>query len=158
VNAALRARLRRLEERAHRLGVLLGAGHQVQENLGAGAREPPGRQDRLAPLPGPDPLGDPVDEQIGDVVFAEIAGGEVLVVRPQPSTQLGDCRPGQEEPARLVLEGVLDVAYRKPACQHLDHPRFAPCYAASSASLWPFRCPRSSEPNGSAVPATCGAE
>ena len=109
-----------LEERAHRLGVLLGAGHQMQENPGAGAREAPGRQHGLAPLPGPKPLRDPVDEQINDVVFAQIAGDEVLVVRPQPLAQLGYRRPGQQQPPRPVLEGVLDVAYRKPTRQHLD--------------------------------------
>ena len=39
-----------LEEGGDRLGVLLGAGHQVQQHLGAGGGEAPGRQHRLAPL------------------------------------------------------------------------------------------------------------
>ena len=40
-----------LEERGDRLGVLLRAGHQVEEHLAAVEGEPPGGQDRLAPLP-----------------------------------------------------------------------------------------------------------
>ena len=71
-----------LEEGAHRLGVLLGARHQVQEHPGAGGGETPGRHHRLAALAGADALGDAVDEQIGDVVLAQVAGGELLVVGP----------------------------------------------------------------------------
>ncbi len=89
-----------LEERAHRLGILLGAGHQVQQDLGPARREAPGGEDRLAPLPRPDALGDAVDEQIDDVVLTEIARGEVPIVGPQPLAHLRDRRPGEQKPSR----------------------------------------------------------
>ncbi len=62
----------------------------------------------------------PVDEEVDDVVLREVAGGELLVVPPQPFAELGDRRPRQQQPAALVLEGVFDVPDRKPARQHLD--------------------------------------
>ena len=71
-----------LEEGTHRFGVLLGARHQMQQHLGAGCREAPGCQHRLALLSGADALGNAVNEQIGDVVLAQIPGRELLVVRP----------------------------------------------------------------------------
>jgi hypothetical protein len=61
-------------------------------NLSAGRGKAPGGEDRLALLARPDALGDAVDEQIGDVVFREIAAGELLVVRPQPFADLGHRR------------------------------------------------------------------
>jgi hypothetical protein len=64
----------------------------MQENLGTAGGEAPGGQDRLALLPGPDPLGDPVHEEVGDVVVREIAAGELLVVRPQPFAELRNGR------------------------------------------------------------------
>jgi hypothetical protein len=59
----------------------------MQEHPGAGGGVAPGRQHRLAPLAGTDALGDAVDEQIGDVVLAQVAGGELLVVGPEPLAQ-----------------------------------------------------------------------
>jgi hypothetical protein len=41
---------------------------------------------------GPEPLGDAVDEEVDDVVLAQITGGEFLVIGPQPFTQLRDRR------------------------------------------------------------------
>ena len=71
-----------LKEGAHRLGILLGGGHQMQQDLGATRREAPGGQYRLTLLTGADALGNAVDEQIGDVVFAQVPGRELPVVRP----------------------------------------------------------------------------
>jgi hypothetical protein len=109
-----------LEERRDRLGVLLRAGHQVEQHLTTVEGEAPGGQHRLAPLPGADPLGDAVDEQIGDVVLGEIARLEGLVVLPELLADLGDRRLRQQQPPGLVLEGVLDVAHRQAPRQHLD--------------------------------------
>ena len=108
-----------LEERRDRLGVLLRAGHQVEEHLAAVEGEAPGGQDRLAPLTGADPLGDPVDEQIRDVVLGEIAALEGLIVLPELLADLGDRGPREQQPAGLVLEGIFDVAHRQAARQHL---------------------------------------
>src|SRR6516165_8567054 len=71
-----------LKEGAYRLGVLLGAGHQVEQDLLALGREAPGRQHRLALAPRPDALGDAVDEEVDDVILAQVPGRELLVVRP----------------------------------------------------------------------------
>ncbi len=108
-----------LKEGRDRLPVLLRARHQVQQHLAPLGGEAPGGQDRLPALPGTQPLGDAVDEEIGDVVLAEIPLDEVLVVRPQPLAQLRDRRARQQQAAPLVPEGLLDVAHRKPARQKL---------------------------------------
>jgi hypothetical protein len=89
----------------------------VQEHPGAGRGEAPGRHHRLAPLAGTDALGDAVDEQIGDVVLAQVAGGELLVVGPEPLPELRDRCARQEQPPGLVAKGVLDVAHRQAAGQ-----------------------------------------
>jgi hypothetical protein len=54
----------------------------MQKHFGARCRKTPGGQHRLALLPGADAFGDAVDEQIGDLIFAKIARGELLVVCP----------------------------------------------------------------------------
>jgi hypothetical protein len=64
-----------------------------RSHLAAVEGEAPGGQDRLAPLPGADPLGDPVNEQIRDVVLGEIAALEGLIVFPELLTDLGDLGP-----------------------------------------------------------------
>jgi hypothetical protein len=64
-----------------------------RSHLAAVEGEAPGGQDRLAPLPGADPLGDPVNEQIRDVVLGEIAALEGLIVFPELLTDLGDRGP-----------------------------------------------------------------
>ena len=87
----------------------------MQQHLVAFGREAPGRQNRLAPLPRPDPLGNPVHEEVGDVVLRQVAARELLVIGPQPLAQLRDRRPGEQKSARLVLEGSDDVAHREPA-------------------------------------------
>jgi hypothetical protein len=91
----------------------------VEEHLAAVDGEAPGGQHRLAPLPGPDPLGDAVDEQVGDVILGEIAALEGLIVLPELLADLGDRGLRQQQPPGLVLEGVLDVAHREPPRQHL---------------------------------------
>jgi len=114
------AQLHVLEEGRHRLGVLLRARHQMQELLATLAREGPSRQYRLAFLPGLQPLGDAVDEQIGDLVFRQVTAGESLIVGPQPLAEFRDRRARQQQTTTLILEGVLDVAHRQPARQHLE--------------------------------------
>src|SRR5512132_377510 len=89
-----------LEERRDRLGVLLGAGHQMRQNLGAAGGMPPGRPHRLAPLPRTQPFGDPVDEQVGDVVFGEIPARKLLVVRPQARADLRELPRARSSPGR----------------------------------------------------------
>lgn len=70
-------------------------------------------------LPGADALGDPIDEQIGDVILGEIASLERLVVLPELLADLRNRRPRQQQPAGLVLERVLDVTHRQTSCQPL---------------------------------------
>ena len=50
----------------------------------------------------------------------QIAAGEVPVVRPQPLADFRHRRARQQQPTLPVLEGILDAAHRKTACQHLD--------------------------------------
>ena len=50
----------------------------------------------------------------------QITAGEVPVVRPQPLTDFRHRRARQQQPTLPVLEGILDAAHRKTACQHLD--------------------------------------
>src|SRR5512132_905355 len=83
-------------------------------------RYAPCRQHRLAPLPRTQPFGDPVDEQVGDVVFGEIPARKLLVVRPQARADLRDRGARQQESSALVAERVLDVAHRKAAGEELD--------------------------------------
>ena len=109
-----------LEEGRDRLGVLLRAGHQVEEHLAAVAGKAPGGQHRLAFLARPDPLGDPVDEQIRDVILGEIAALEGLVILPELLADLGYRGLREQQPPGFVLEGVLDITNRQAACQHLD--------------------------------------
>ena len=107
------------KERAHRLGVLLGAGHQVQQDLGAGHSEAPGSQHRLALLPRPDALGNAVHEQVGDLVFAQVSDRELLIVGPQPLADLRLRSARQQQPPTLVPERLLDVAHAQAARQKL---------------------------------------
>src|SRR5512147_87043 len=95
----------------------------MEKDLAAVERETPGGHHRLAPLPRADPLSDPVDEQISDAVFAEIARLEGLVVLPQLLAHLRHRRLRKQKPARLVLESVLDVAHRQAPSQHLHRQR-----------------------------------
>jgi hypothetical protein len=53
------ARTHVLEERPHRLRVLLRAGHQVEQNLAAIFTNPPGGDNRFTRLAGAQPLGNP---------------------------------------------------------------------------------------------------
>ena len=72
----------------HRFGVLLRSRHQVQQHPAARHRVAPGRHHRLTALAGTDALGDAVDEQVDDLVLAQVAGGEVLVVGPELLAEL----------------------------------------------------------------------
>ena len=91
----------------------------MQENLLALEREAPGRQHRLSPLPGPQPLGDAVDEEVGDLELAKVALGEAEVVRPEPLPHLRDRRARQQQAPTFFPEGIFDVAHRETARQHL---------------------------------------
>ena len=113
-----------LKEGRHGLAVFFGTGHQMQEDLAAIQGEAPGRQHRLPLLAGTQSLGDAVDEQIGDLVFAEIPALEDLIVLPELLAHLGHRRLGQQEAAALVPKGILDIAHRQTACQHLDRQAF----------------------------------
>jgi hypothetical protein len=109
-----------LKERPHRLDVLPGARHQPEQDLASVLADAPGGQNRLTPLARPQPLGDAVDEQIDDGVLGEIALAEILVFDPQPLGDLAHRRPRQKPLARLVGEGVLDVARRQAPRVKLD--------------------------------------
>ena len=109
-----------LEERPHRLDVLLRAGHQPQQDLASVLADAPGGQNRLAPLARPKPLGDAVDEQVDDGVLGKIALAEVLVLGPQRLGDLAHRRPRQKPSAGLVGERVLDVARRQAPRVELD--------------------------------------
>jgi hypothetical protein len=54
-------------------------------------------QDRLAPLTGSDPLGDPVDEQVRDVILGQIAALEGLVILAGREAPFHHPRPWQEK-------------------------------------------------------------
>jgi hypothetical protein len=92
----------------------------VQQHLGAGRGEAPGRHHRPAALAGPDALGDAVDEEVDDLVLAEVTGREVLIVGPELLAELRHGRARQQQPPALVPEGVLDVPDRQAAREQLD--------------------------------------
>ena len=91
----------------------------MEKNLSSFAGHAPGGQDRLAPLARADPLRDAVDEQVGDVIAAKIADGELLIVLPQPLTDFRDRGAGEKKRAVVIAERVLDVAHAEAASQHL---------------------------------------
>src|SRR5205814_2699548 len=62
----------------------------------------PGRQYWLALGARTQPLGNAVNEQIGDLVFAQVALGEGLVILPQPLPKLRYRRLRQQQPAALI--------------------------------------------------------
>lgn len=88
----------------------------MQQDLGARCRKAPGGQNRLALLTGADAFGDAVDKQIGDLVFAKIARGELLVVRPQPLADLADhgLRQSRQEHGYAEKELAISSAIREP--------------------------------------------
>jgi len=55
-------------------------------------------------VPGLQPLGDAVDEQIGDLVFRQVTAGEGLVVGPQPLAE-----------RRCAIEGWSSITRRSAA-------------------------------------------
>jgi len=103
------ASARILEERAQRGDVFLGARHQAQEGPCVRPRRRPMRPAQPRATSGRS-RGDAVDEQVDDGVPGKIALAG-LVFGP-----LGDLvhrRPRQKLSARLVGEGVFDVARRQ---------------------------------------------
>jgi hypothetical protein len=54
----------------------------MQQNPAALSGKPPGRQNRLAFGASAQPLGNTVNEQIGDLVLAQIPLGKSLVILP----------------------------------------------------------------------------
>lgn len=74
-------------------------------------------------LPRPNPLGNAINEQVGDVVFRQIAASELLTVRPQPLADQQDCGAPQPPPA-LVPESFTDAAHARAVRQKLTtrHP------------------------------------
>lgn len=71
-----------LEEGHDSLGILFRPRHQAQENLLAVRGDAPSGEHRLALLPRPDALGNAVDEEVDDLVLAEITPAELLIVGP----------------------------------------------------------------------------
>ena len=65
------------------------------------------------------PLGNPVDKQVSDREFRQIAAGKRLVLGPQPLGDLADRRAAQEAAAIRTGKHRLDVARRQPARIHL---------------------------------------
>ncbi len=65
------------------------------------------------------PLGNPVDKQVSDREFRQIAAGKRLVLGPQPLGDLADRRAPQEAAAIRTGKHRLDVARRQPARIHL---------------------------------------
>ena len=61
----------------------------MEQHLAPIKGEAPSRQYRLALLSGSEPFGNAVDEQIGDLVLAEIPALEGLVVFPELLAHLG---------------------------------------------------------------------
>ncbi len=66
----------------------------------------------------------PSTKRIADLVLAQVAAGEVLVVGPELLAEFRDGGARQEQPPALVPEGVLDVAHRQAAGQELDRQPF----------------------------------
>jgi hypothetical protein len=91
----------------------------MQQHARTGRREAPGGHHRLAPLARADTLGDAVHEQVDDLVLAEVARGEILIVTPELLAQFRHRRARQQQPAVIGAEGVLDIAHRQTARQHL---------------------------------------
>ena len=60
----------------------------MQQHAAALNRIAPGRQNWLALGARTQPLGNAVNEQIGDLVFAQVALGEGLLILPQPLPKL----------------------------------------------------------------------
>ena len=140
-----------LEERPNRLDVLLRSGHQAQKRFAPVLADSPGGQNRFSPLARSQPLGDAVDEQIGDRMLGEIALSEVFVLGPQLLGDLAHRRPRQKSPTGLVGEGVLDVARRQAPRVEFDRQPLEFPGASESAA-------RTLDTNGSGVSRTCGAE
>src|SRR3954447_955061 len=98
-----------LEEGPNRLGVLLRACHEVQEDLAALRANAPGGHHRLTRLTSSKPLGNAIDEQIDDPMLTEVARRERLVLSPQPFGNLAHRRAAQQTTACIVRERILDV-------------------------------------------------
>jgi hypothetical protein len=60
----------------------------MQQHATAFDRKAPGRQNRFAFGARPQPLGDAIDKQIRDLVFAQVPLGKRLIILPQPLAKL----------------------------------------------------------------------
>jgi hypothetical protein len=89
------AALEILEEGRAARRVLLRVRRQVQQDLLAVVGDTPGTEHCFARQAGVQPLGHPVDEQIGNREFAEVPAGEGFVFLPQPLGHLADRRAAQ---------------------------------------------------------------
>ena len=85
-----------LEKRPHRLGILLRAGHQMEQNLAAIFANAPGGDHRLTRLAGAQPLGNSIDVEVDDPVLGSRA--EFL-----------------ERHSRRLQDGAAEVHYRHAA-------------------------------------------
>src|SRR5437867_68248 len=138
-----------LEERRAARGVLLRARRQVQQDLPAVLRNPPGAEHRLARQPGMQALGHAVDEEVGDRELAEIPPRERLVLLPQPLGHLADGTPART---------LAPLASRKAASMSrgLSPRAYISTASCSSSAVRPASPARTRETNGSARSATCG--
>jgi hypothetical protein len=93
---------------------------QVQQDLAALLRDPPGTEHRLAGHPGVQPLRHAVDEQVGHPELAQIAGREGLVLLPEPLSDLAHGSPAQQALAVAVPEGGLNVPGAQAPGKQLD--------------------------------------
>ncbi len=90
-----------LEERPLRLDVLLRSRHQPQKRFTPVLADPPGGQNRFSPLARPQPLGDAVDEQVGNRVLGEIAA--VSEITEKLWAEYEDfCKPARDRSRRTV--------------------------------------------------------
>ena len=77
------------------------------------------RQEPLEPALEANPLGNPVDEQIDDLVLAPVLRRKFLIVFPEPLPEFGNRRAREQKTTALVGEDVFDVAHRQSARQKL---------------------------------------
>jgi hypothetical protein len=91
----------------------------VKEDLPAVLGNTPGAEDSLARQPGVQPLGDAVDEEVGNGKLTEVAAGERFVFLPQPFGHLADGGATQHARAARIAEGRFDVPRAQAAGVHL---------------------------------------
>src|SRR5437867_8044149 len=108
-----------LEEGRATRRVLLSARRQVQQDLLTVVGDPPGTEHCFPRQASVQPLGHPVDEQIGDREFAEVPSGEGFVLLPEPLGHLADRRATQHAGAARIANRRFDVPRAQPTREPL---------------------------------------